>query len=163
MPHTEFIWSDVYAFGREYFNALNEGDYEFADPLIQSHDISDRIDDSKTHDIIRKFEDIFISAAGNRKKMICRYNLAYILSGRKDFVLNGTSYASIEQLASDLRNLLRINSESFEDMCEGMISRSGKLSPAFEVWLKISGYGNEFKEWRTEQKIFRLSAKTDGN
>jgi serine/threonine protein kinase len=76
------------------------------------------------------------------------YLLAYLLSGKRDYVIGSQSFGSIDSLADYMNQLLSQSFDAFDAFCKKIIESGGKVDPQFEAWLSAIGKKNKIDEWR---------------
>ena len=86
--------------------------------------------------------------ADSREKMVENYQLAYLLSGEKNFVTGGIVFRSPDELTEYMSELLDESLDSFNAFCDRLIANPGILDVQFEGWLIALGNKEKIAQWR---------------
>ena len=128
----------------------------FIDEILNKHIMSKYYEiqhEKKTDehsDALRAFESkrrgILSDARG---KTIENYQLAYMLSGKRDFIIAGLSFLSPDDLTDHLMKLLNQSMDQFNMFCDKLIDNNNKLDVQFESWLIMLGNKDKIDQWRS--------------
>jgi hypothetical protein len=78
--------------------------------------------------------------------------LAYLLSGNKDFVIDGQKFSTVEELIGYMNQLLENSADTFEKFCYKLIDSDNNLNEEFEAWLIAIGKRAELNTWKNNLK-----------
>lgn len=95
-------------------------------------------------DAVKSLENTNGDRADNHKY----YQLAYLLTGNRDFVLDGKKFSTVEELIEHMNNLLKNSVEAFENFCYKLIDGDNNLNEEFEAWLIALGKRAELDNWK---------------
>lgn len=87
----------------------------------------------------------------SREKQIDNYQLAFILYGNKDLLIDGVSFSTPDDLTNYLSKLLDSSFDKFNSFCGKLLSDDFVLNLQFESWLIAMGKKEEIEKWRTSQ------------
>lgn len=82
------------------------------------------------------------------EQLKCCWLMGYILSGQKEFILNGQSFWNLSNLQDMLQKMALSNYGAFEQLTFQLMPNAGSLAPQFEAWLTACGYHEEIERWR---------------
>lgn len=135
----------------------DRSNYGLYDEILSRKVISEyiTIKDEKNEQLIgaaRNLEERFINHhSDEHEKELAYYLTGYMLSGQRTYVLNGKTYASVDELVQTLHSLLSSSESNFESLCDQIIDRTGTLSEQFEAWLITLGKHEELQKWRMSE------------
>ncbi len=76
------------------------------------------------------------------------YLMAYMLSGKKILNTSNRQFASIDDVAVFMNELIHDSYSDFNTFCRRLMSERGELDPQFESWLIALGKQGEIQNWR---------------
>ena len=76
------------------------------------------------------------------------FTLGYLLSGDRTYVMDGLSFASIDDMTKHMKELLDQSYDRFAVFCNHIIAKDSSLDPQFEAWLIALGKRKEVESWR---------------
>ena len=149
MQEKVFYWNSLNEFGNDFLEEIFSGNFEFADRFIQDHTISKQINDENQSENMLKLENDFSrSDLSPREKKMIRTRIAYLLSPRKDFIIDNIYYDNIDALIKEMRNKQQWDNQKFISFCAKLINKERELDPVFEGWLFALGYEEELEKWK---------------
>ena len=83
-----------------------------------------------------------------RQTLVERYQLGYMLSTEKTFVINGKVFRNLDDLVVYMNELLDQSLDTFNSFCQKLLHENGELDAQFESWLLALGKGKAISEWR---------------
>lgn len=109
---------------------------------------SDCISNAKSAKILESAEQAYSIATSDKDKERVLYKLAMILSGDKVFYFEKQKFTQISELSKYLADQLDKSYSDFENSCQKIISKSGKLDTQFECWLEALGKKDATEKWK---------------
>lgn len=76
------------------------------------------------------------------------YTMAYMLSGKKDLMIDGKVFNSVDELAEYIKKLIADSYEDFDKLCHKLVDDNGNLDSQFECWLYAIGKKDKLNQWR---------------
>lgn len=157
-----FLWKgtqypDMGALGNELLDALWNNKttvISFVEELLQKKVLSQYaicLDEADVQRInaIKAIESAYgMFKNDKRQQQRNYYMLAYILSGKRVFHIDGAEVADVQELTVYLKNVLEQSYEKFEKIVHDLISYNGTLDVQFECWLLALGKENEIEQWK---------------
>lgn len=161
---TKFYWKEkryesIVQLGNELLENIWEDDNSLdslLDELLKKGVLSQYIlcldeNDTQKANAIKAIEASYrIFENDEKQKLMNRYLLAYMLSGRRIFHKWGTEFKSIQELTKFLEQKLNCSYDEFECLCHDLIDGSDNLDIQFESWLLALGKKDEIDNWRNE-------------
>ena len=95
-------------------------------------------------DAVKSLENTNKDRANNQKY----YQLAYLLTGSREFVIDGKNFSTVEELIEHMNNLLKNSADTFENFCYKLIDGDNNLNEEFEAWLIAIGKRAELNNWK---------------
>ena len=95
-------------------------------------------------DAVKSLENTNKDRANNQKY----YQLAYLLTGSREFVIDGKNFSTVEELINHMNNLLKNSADTFENFCYKLIDGDNNLNEEFEAWLIAIGKRAELNNWK---------------
>lgn len=93
-------------------------------------------------------KDVYIVPVNNREKVMNYYAMAYLLSTKKEFIIDGEKFEKLNDFTKYLSELLNTSYDKFEKVVNSLISNNNILDEQFEAWLIALGKRKEIDEWR---------------
>lgn len=87
-----------------------------------------------------------------RDGLISYYHMAYLLTGKKELLVDGKNFSTAEELAEHMNILLNKSIEAFESFSYNLIDNNNKLNEEFEAWLIALGKRDELENWKQNLK-----------
>lgn len=82
------------------------------------------------------------------ERLVCCWLMGYLLSGDREFVLEGRSFWNLKSLQEMLQEMAQLDFKEFERITEHLMPSAGILAPQFEAWLTACGYQKQIEKWR---------------
>lgn len=126
----------------------DSSDKKFWDEILENNLLSQYLKNLSTPkaiiDAVKSLETTNKDRANNQKY----YQLAYLLTGNKEFVIDGKKFSTVEELIKHMNNLLENSADSFENFCYRLIDSDNNLNDEFEAWLISIGKRAELNNWK---------------
>jgi serine/threonine protein kinase len=107
-----------------------------------------KVEDSNSQ-VLKAFESKRKALLGSvREKKADNYQLAFVLSGRREFVIDGLIFNNTEQLVQHLSKVFDKDPKSFTALCDKLIYDDNTLDIQFESWLIALGKKEEIQKWK---------------
>ena len=159
----DFLWKgyryqDLSELGDKLLECLrqnNDSMNQFIDEILRKHILSiyykiqHRGEADEQMTVLEAFESRRKNITNDvREKQIENYQLAYVLSGKRDFVLDDKSFATPTELCDYLIHVLDSSFDKFIQVCNRLITDNNTLDIQLESWLLIIGKESELERWR---------------
>lgn len=160
----DFIWKgrkyqDLSEIGVRFLDCLRKNDdsmNSFIDEILQKrimsqyYEIQHNGKQDEHSNVLKSFESKRRSfTRDSREKQIENYQLAYMLSGKRDFIISGVTFQNPDDLTDYLSRLLSQSVEKFNGFCDKLIDNNNILDVQFESWLIMLGNSEKIAQWRS--------------
>ena len=150
------IYQNIADLGKEMLNLLwaNTASADYWNGILSAKLLSSylQIVKSENNDLMQAavaLESLYINGGKNsRDRLKLYYQMAYLLSGIKEFHIDGQAFTSIKALSEYMNNILVKSYDAFEAFCCKLIDSNDVLDAQFEAWLIALGKSNEIDGWR---------------
>lgn len=85
-----------------------------------------------------------------RDKTLCLYRMAFSLSEKKEFLIDGHVFSTPEDLTAYMNQLVDSSYEVYNAFAEKLLPEGKTLNVEFEAWLLALGKKDAIDEWRKE-------------
>ena len=152
----KFFWknknySSAQKFGEDILIKLrmaDTGDKKFWNEILENNLLSQYLKNISAPkaiiDAVKSLENTNKDRANNQKY----YQLAYLLTGSREFVIDGKNFSTVEELINHMNNLLKNSADTFENFCYKLIDGDNNLNEEFEAWLIAIGKRAELNKWK---------------
>ena len=128
-------------------------DKNFWDEIINRHLLSQYLEiHSQPQRIINGIKALENTNRDRKDECIKYYLLAYLLTGKNELRIEEKNFATAEELAEHMNNLLGDSAATFEEFCYKLIDNKNALNEEFEAWLISLGKRNELNNWKQKLK-----------
>lgn len=111
---------------------------------------------SQQKELINAVKALETTNKDRRDGLISYYQMAYILTGKAEFVIAEMTFSTPEDLAKHMNTLIDDSIESFEKFSSHLIDNNNKLNEEFEAWLIALGKRNELNNWKQNLQMIEV-------
>lgn len=157
----EFFWKgksypSLQEFGQNILIKLrlsDMSDKNLWDEILSKHLLSQYLElHSQPKEIVGAVKSLETTNRDRRNGLISYYHIAYLLTGKKELLVDGKNFSTPEELAEHMNSLLDDSMETFEKFCYKLINKENSLNEEFEAWLIALGKRNELNAWKQNLK-----------
>lgn len=157
----EFFWkgnsySSLQKFGQDMLIKLRLSDMRdknLWDEILGNRLFSQYLElHSQPKEVVEAVRSLETTNRDRRDGLISYYHIAYLLTGKKELLVEGKNFSTPEELAEHMNSLLDESIEEFESFSYKLIDDNNKLNEEFEAWLIALGKRNELENWKQNLK-----------